>query len=90
MPGWERWESIIRLMRWEETVNARRQTHMIYTPKRGIPVGEPIQRGDGTYVLRIKRANRNEFEEITLDYLMMAIVSCAQLGSRACSGDAEI
>ena len=50
---------------------------MIYTPNRRIPVGEPIRREDGTYALRVKRANRDEFDEITLDHLMASMVTGA-------------
>ena len=71
-------------------MNTRKQTHMIYTPKRRIPIGEPMQRDDGTYELRIKRANRDEFDEITLDYLMTSIVSCVQLGNSAYGGEAKV
>ena len=49
-----------------------------------------MQRDDGTYVLRIKRANRDEFDEITLDYLMTPIVSCVQLGNSAYGGEAKV
>ena len=58
-------------------MDRRRRAQMIYTPNRRIPVGEPIRREGGTYALRVKRANRDEFDEITLDHLMASMVTGA-------------
>ena len=53
------------------------KTKMIYTPTRRIPIGEPIQRPDGTYVLRVKKPNKDEFDEIPMDTLITAVVKNA-------------
>ena len=47
---------------------------MIYTPLRRIPIGEAVQRADGTYALRIKKPNRDEFDEISMDHLVAAVI----------------
>ena len=47
---------------------------MIYTPLCRIPIGEAIQRADGTYALRIKKPNRDEFDEISMDHLVAAVI----------------
>ena len=47
---------------------------LLRTPKYKIPIGEPIKRDDGTYALRIKKANSQEVEDIAIDDLFaMAI-----------------
>ena len=51
---------------------------MIYTPLRRIPIGEAVQRADGTYALRIKKPNRDEFDEISMDHLAAVIKGTAQ------------
>ena len=55
---------------------ARRK--MIYTPVRHIPIGEAIKKPDGTYTLRIKRNNRDEFEEIPLERLCTSVIMNAE------------
>ena len=50
---------------------------MIYTPKRRIPIGEAIQRPDGSYALRVKKPNKDEFDEIPMDTLITAMVKNA-------------
>ena len=47
---------------------------MIYTPLRRIPIGEAVQRADGTYALRIKKPNKDEFDEISMDHLVAAVI----------------
>ena len=42
---------------------------LIYTPNLKIPVGEAVQRQDGTYALRVKNPRTNRFDEITVDTL---------------------
>ena len=59
------------------------KTKMIYTPKRRIPIGEPIQRPDGTYVLRVKKPNKDEFDEIPMDTLITAVVKNAESDAEA-------
>ena len=51
---------------------------MIYTPKRHIPIGEPLRRLDGTYVLRVKKANKAEFDEIPLELLISTVIRNAK------------
>ena len=55
-------------------MNVKRQPRMVYTPLRRIPIGEAVQRADGTYALRIKKPNRDEFDEISMDHLVAAVI----------------
>ncbi|MCU6720112.1 MULTISPECIES: hypothetical protein [Porcipelethomonas] len=49
--------------------------NMIYTPKLKIPLGEIILKQNGSHVLKIKKPNKSEYEEITIDSLMSLIYS---------------
>lgn len=51
---------------------------LVYTPKYHIPIGKPILKSDGTYVLRVKKANKNEYDEIPLDALCTSVVTNAE------------
>ena len=55
-------------------MNVKRQPRIVYTPLRRIPIGEAVQRADGTYALRIKKPNRDEFDEISMDHLVAAVI----------------
>ena len=55
-------------------MEARKLRKMIYTPLRRIPIGEAVQRADGTYALRIKKPNTDEFDEISMDHLVAAVI----------------
>ena len=55
---------------------------MIYTPLRRIPIGEAVQRADGTYALRIKKPNRDEFDEISMDHLVAAVIKAQEKANR--------
>lgn len=49
--------------------------NMIYTPKLKIPLGEIIVKQNGSRALKIKKPNKSEYEEITIDSLMYLIYS---------------
>ena len=49
------------------------EDNLVYTPNLKIPVGEAVQRPDGTHALRVKNPRTNRFDEITIDTLCAAI-----------------
>lgn len=51
------------------------KSNMIYTPKLKIPLGEIIVKQNGSRALKIKKPNKSEYEEITIDSLMSLIYS---------------
>ena len=55
-------------------MNVKRQPRMVYTPLRRINTRSSVQRADGTYALRIKKPNRDEFDEISMDHLVAAVI----------------
>jgi hypothetical protein len=57
------------------------KSNMIYTPKLKIPLGEIIVKQNGSYVLKIKKPNKSEYEEITIDSLMSLIYSSKNEGN---------
>lgn len=57
------------------------KTNMIYTPKPKIPLGEIIVKQNGSNVLKIKKPNKSEYEEITIDSLMSLIYSSKNEGN---------
>ena len=48
-----------------------KNNNLIYTPK-GVPIGEPIIRADGTFVLRLKKGEK--MDEVSIDYIISALV----------------
>ena len=62
----------------EATESEEVKKKMIYTPVRRIPIGEAIKKPDGTYALRVKRSNREEFEEIPLEALCSSVIMSAE------------
>lgn len=51
------------------------KSNMLYTPKLKIPLGEIIVTSNGSHALKIKKPNKSEYEEITIDSLMSLIYS---------------
>jgi len=47
-----------------------KNTKLIYTPK-GVPLGEPVKREDGTFALRVK--NGNKVDEVSIDFIIAAL-----------------
>lgn len=70
----------------EEATESEEVKKMIYTPVRRIPIGEAIKKPDGTYALRIKRSNREEFEEIPLEKLCTSIIMNAEQATTGVTG----
>ena len=57
------------------------KSNMIYTPKLKIPLGEIIVKQNGSHVLKIKKPNKSEYEEITIDSLMSLIYNSKNEGN---------
>lgn len=51
---------------------------MVYTPERHIPIGEALKSENGEYALRIKKANSNEVEIISIGKLMTEVAQTAE------------
>ncbi len=51
---------------------------LLRTPQYKIPIGVPIKRDDGTYMLRIKKPNGREVEDVTLDDLVGMMIKGAE------------
>ncbi len=51
------------------------KSNMLYTPKLKIPLGEIIITSNGSHALKIKKPNKSDYEEITVDSLMSLIYS---------------
>lgn len=50
----------------------------VCTPKLHIPIGKAILKNDGTYVLRIKKPKKDEYDEISLDILLRSVMENAE------------
>ncbi len=57
--------------------SSQKPPHMLYTPKQNIPLGEPRRRSDGSHYLRIKKPNKQEYEDVNLDTLVSMVVANA-------------
>lgn len=57
------------------------KSNMIYTPKLKIPLGEIIVKQNGSRTLKIKKPNKSEYEEITIDSLMSLIYNSKNEGN---------
>lgn len=57
------------------------KSNMIYTPKLKIPLGEIIVKQNGSRILKIKKPNKSEYEEITIDSLMSLIYNSKNEGN---------
>lgn len=58
--------------------NKKTKKKMVYTPERHIPIGEALKSENGEYALRIKKANSNEVEIISIGKLMTAVAQTAE------------
>ena len=70
----------------EDEMSETVRRKMVYTPVRHIPIGEAIKRPDGTYILRIKRSNRDEFDEIPLEKLCTSVIMNAEQATAGAPG----
>ena len=50
----------------------------VSTPKLHIPIGKAILKNDGTYILRVKKPKKNEYDEISLDILIKSVMENAE------------
>ena len=50
----------------------------VSTPKLHIPIGKAILKDDGTYILRVKKPKKNEYDEISLDILIKSVMENAE------------
>lgn len=48
--------------------------NMIYTPNNHIPIGEAVQKPDGSLALRVKRSSSDMYDEISMDKLFQDVV----------------
>lgn len=54
-----------------------RKSGLLYTPKHKIPLGVPRRRSDGSIFLRMKKPNKQEYEDLNLDTLVTMIATNA-------------
>lgn len=57
------------------------KSNMLYTPKLKIPLGEIIVTSNDSHALKIKKPNKSDYEEITVDSLMSLIYSSKNEGN---------
>lgn len=57
------------------------KSNMLYTPKLKILLGEIIVTSNGSHALKIKKPNKSDYEEITVDSLMSLIYSSKNEGN---------
>ncbi len=50
----------------------------VSTPKLHIPIGKAILKDDGTYILRVKKPKKDEYDEISLDILIKSVMENAE------------
>lgn len=50
----------------------------VSTPKLHIPIGKAILKDDGTYILRVKKPKKDEYDEISLDILIQSVMENAE------------
>ena len=50
----------------------------VSTPKLHIPIGKTILKDDGTYILRVKKPKKDEYDEISLDILIKSVMENAE------------
>ena len=50
----------------------------VCTPKLHIPIGKAILKDDGTYILRVKKPKKDEYDEISLDILIKSVMENAE------------
>ena len=46
---------------------------MIYSPIKRIPIGVPIKKPNGKYILQVKKSNRGVVEDVPVEYLLEQI-----------------
>lgn len=50
----------------------------VSTPELHIPIGKAILKDDGTYILRVKKPKKDEYDEISLDILIKSVMENAE------------
>ena len=70
-------------------MNQRRSKtpRLLRTPIHHIPIGVPLKKIDGRYVLQIKKPNGPEYEELSLDSLISMVVTEAETNNGNTAGN---
>ena len=70
----------IMLLHWgkEAALATQKRPGLVRTPNRGIPIGKPVHKANGIYVLKVKRADKDEYDEIPLEELYSNVIKNAE------------